>query len=450
MGESLWRKALEEIVGRDAVNDASEWCSAWGWEGSPPSVIAYPTSSEQVCEILRLASAERLKIAPAGAGTKQRMGGAASGVDVVLSLALMQRVIDYPHSDLTITVQAGTPLSTLEATVAAQGQSLPLDMPFANRATVGGCMATNSSGARRLAYGTWRDFVLGVQFVTSDGKLAKGGGKVVKNVAGYDLPKLLIGSFGTLAVITEVSLKVFPKPPATATFIAGFADARHGLQASDRILNSPLSPQSMDLIDMDAAALGGEPGTFSSPYNLAIQAAGPDVVLERFRRDLPALLQNEGAESISHCEETAEAGFWRVLQEMTPTFLAAHPDGVVAKASLPLTAMEGFIEAAKSAARSRHASSALLARAGSGIAYCYLWPTEQRGSGSTLVSTCEQLLRSAEHLGGRAIVEWRPVALERKIELWGSMQDDFPSMKRLKAEFDPLGILNPERFYGGI
>jgi len=325
-------------------------------------------------------------------------------------------------------------------------------MPFADRATVGGAIATNSTGPRRFAYGSWRDIVLGVHFVTAEGKLAKGGGKVVKNVAGYDLPKLLIGSCGTLAVIVEVALKVFPIPPGTATFVLGFATADQAFQASRRILNSPLIPQALDFVDSAAGVLASEARGLASPCNLLVGVAGQDVVVERFQRELPSLVRAHGLANVVSMRGEQESILWRAIQELTPTFLNAHPNGVVVKASLPLNRMEHFIARAQEVASGYSLSIANLARAGSGIAYCHLWSgADTRSAGpEPVVKASEFLLAEAERLGGRAIIEWCPTELKSKINLWGTLGDDFPWMRQVKAALDPLGILNPGRFYGGI
>ncbi|MBI4443111.1 MAG: FAD-binding oxidoreductase, partial [Acidobacteria bacterium] len=183
MQQNCW-KQLAEIVGAENISSDSAWLAERGWEAPLPAAVVYPGTSEQVSEILRLAYAERLVVAPAGHGTKQLMGGVAQRVDLVLSMSKLNRITDYPAADLTISVEAGLGVADLAAALRAKRQMLPLDVPFAAEATVGGAVAANSSGPRRLAYGTFRDVMIGMRFVTADGKLAKSGGKVVKNVAG--------------------------------------------------------------------------------------------------------------------------------------------------------------------------------------------------------------------------------------------------------------------------
>jgi glycolate dehydrogenase FAD-binding subunit len=408
---------------------------------------------EDVCEALRRASAERLKVAPVGRGTKLGMGGAGAPADVVLSLERLNRVSDYPASDLTITVEAGLPIRDLAPTLAAKGQMLPLDVPFATEATIGGTIAANVNGPRRLAYGSWRDLVLGMQFVTAEGKLVKGGGRVVKNVAGYDLPKLLVGSMGTLGVIVEITLKVFPIPPATTTLAMHFRSPSEAASAANHILHSPLLPQALDLVDAAAGVVAGEPVLGDAPFTLLAGVAGPEQVLARFERELPNLVRGNGLQHCVCLHGEQESSLWSAIQELTPAFLRARPTGCVVKASLPLSRMGDYLTQARRNGELQEISVALLARAGSGIVYAHLYPGAGAGNaviGERMRQSAERLIREAESTGGRAVVEWCPPELTGKINLWGAAGDDLPWMRKLKAALDPQGILSPGRFYGGI
>lgn len=397
--------------------------------------------------MLRQASAERRKVLPFGHGTKLGMGGAGQPIDLAISLERLSSICEYPASDLTITVEAGLPLRDLAAALAEKRQMLPLDVPFADRATVGGTIAANVNGPRRLGYGSWRDIVLGVHYVTADGKLAKGGGRVVKNVAGYDIPKLLIGSLGTLGVIVAVTFKVFPLPPAQATLVMGFRTPAQAAQAAQRIVHSQLLPQALDLIDAPAAGLIHQERWLHAPCTLLAAIAGPAEVLARFERDLPVMVRPQGLESVQLLQEDQENELWRSVREITPAFLAAHPDGAVVKASLPLASMSEFLEQARAVSQQHALNAATLARAGSGIVYSMFWPKEGR---PPIAAGVEWLIRQAEQRGGRAVVEWCPEALQGTLNRWGTLGDDFPAMRQLKAALDPGRILSPGRFYGGI
>ena len=449
--QANWNR-LAEMIGAENISSGSEWLAERGWDGPLPAAVVYPGTAAQVCEILRLAHAERLVITPAGHGTKQRMGGVPQRVDLLLSLSKMNRITDYPAADLTISVEAGLGVADLAAALRAKRQMLPLDVPFAAEATVGGAVAANSSGPRRLAYGTFRDVVIGMRFVTAEGKLAKSGGKVVKNVAGYDMAKLLIGSFGSLGVITDVNFKVFPLPLCSRTFVLGFSDATKALQARHRILNSPLLPQALDLVDSAVGTLTQQAALAAAPYSLVMAAAGPEAVIQRFERDLADLVRPDRPESIVAVSEEAEAALWHAVQELTPTAVRQNPEAAVVKVSVVLSGMEHFLDTARRAALDNGLEHAMLARAGTGIVYCYLWEKTEGASGppAAVERACRALLQEADWVGGRAIIEWCCKKLKDKVAWWGSLQDDFPLMQRLKKQWDPEGILNPGRFYGGL
>jgi glycolate oxidase FAD binding subunit len=331
---------------------------------------------------------------------------------------------------------------------------LPLDVPFAAEATIGGVVAANSTGPQRLACGSWRDLVLGMHFVTAEGVLAKGGGKVVKNVAGYDLPKLLIGSMGTLAVMVEIAFKALPMPPASATFLLSFSNVEAALEAARRIRHSPLAPRALDLVDAAAGSLAG-PAGLAAPFTLLVAAAGPEVVLDRFGRELHSILRGLGGDGALLRGE-AESAAWSAVQELTPTFVRSRPGGVVVKASLPLTAMGNFLTQARTAAAENEVHAASVARAGNGIVYCHLSTSARAddavpdGSKDRLIRVGSLVVEVAERLGGRAVVEWYPITLKSKMNLWGTLRDDIAWMRGVKQAMDPKGILKPGCFYGGI
>ena len=356
-----WTQHAARIVGEDNLALDIGELTARGWDGPSPQAIAYPASREEICELVRLALAERLCVIPAGGFTKQRMGGVPQAADLVISLRRMNRITDYQPADLTISVEAGLPFHALESAARAQGQMLPLDVPFATESTLGGIIATNSSGPRRLAYGTARDMVLGIHFVTAEGKLAKCGGKVVKNVAGYDLSKLLIGSSGSLAIISDITFRLFPVPPASITLVKGFPDLTSAVQARDRILHSVYTPQAMEMLDAAASAFVPQGKLLSSPFSLLVRVAGPDAVLERTQEELPSLVGNVHSGTTQWLSGEDESKLWQGLQELTPALLRAHPNATQVKVSALLSKTGVILEAVSWVAAINQLSSAVLA-----------------------------------------------------------------------------------------
>ncbi|MBI2817149.1 MAG: FAD-binding oxidoreductase [Acidobacteria bacterium] len=451
MIQSAGLRELYDIAGSEHVIYDAEFLRQHGWEGELPKACVTPSTEEQLCEIMRLAQAEKWKVAPAGNFTKVRLGGVTEGIDLVISLRCLNGIIEYQPADLTVTVEAGTRLSALNAALAKERQMLPLDVPFtATGATIGGVMATNSSGPRRLSYGSVRDMAIGARFVTADGTLAKSGGKVVKNVAGYDIVKLLIGSYGTLGIVTSATFKVFPLPPATATVVMGFATVVDAMKARDRILNSPLIPQSLDLVDAAAAELMGQGIATESAYSLLAAVAGPPLMVERVCRELPELVRFDGVRSVSELNGEAERTLWNAVQEITPLALERSRQTTVVKGSVVLSNVGNIVARARDAAAQHELQVATVARAGSGTVYCHIWPARDGDApAERIANTCEIIVREAEQHGGWATIEWTTAEVKSRLPQW-NVGDDFAVMQRVKHELDPEGVLNPGRLFGKI
>ena len=362
-----------------------------------------PSSADELAAALLEASSRKQAIRLGGLGTKRMMGGPLMPADVEISTARMNRVLQYEPRDLTISVEAGLPFAELARTLAEHKQMVPLDPPWFEHCTVGGVVAANVSGPRRRLYGTARDAIIGMRFVTVEGTVVETGGTVVKNVAGLDMGKLMVGSFGTLAAIASVNFRLHPIPPQTRTFVQQFASAAAAVSARDGILNSQLQPSAIDIVKS-----GGV-------YRLAVQAGGSAAVLDRYTRDLGEMEIVEG---------DAEAQLWREIREFTPEFLATHPEGAVARVSCPLTEVARVLESFPARA---------LARAGNGVCYGYFddWRTA----------------------GNRGVIEYAPQAAREKLELWpidAASESNFAMMKKVKEMFDPQYLLNRRRLYGRL
>ena len=268
-------------------------------------VYVSPASAEEVAAVLALANERQLSVGPAGGSTER--SAAESHVDIVLHTNRLTQVEHYDHADLTVGVGAGTTVAQLNAMVGADRLLFACDPPLPERATVGGILATASHGPLRHGYGALRDFCIGIRFVTGDGRRAKGGGRVVKNVAGYDLMKLLIGSYGTLAVITSASFKLFPAPRQTRTFLAEFATAKEALEFRDRVMRSPLSPMCLEIVSPGARKLM-RPEMTSDAWVICVRAAGSDAVLARYRKELGSAITRE-------LDGDSESKMWRAIED---------------------------------------------------------------------------------------------------------------------------------------
>ena len=268
-------------------------------------VYVSPASPQEVAAVLRLVNERKLSVGPAGGSTEYN--AADLHVDILLHTNRLTQIEHYDHADLTVGVGAGMTVSQLKAMVGADQLLFACDPPLPERATVGGILATASHGPLRHGYGALRDYCIGVRFVTGDSRRAKGGGRVVKNVAGYDLMKLLIGSFGTLAVITSASFKLFPAPRQTRTFLAEFATAKEALEFRDLVVRSPLFPMCLELVSPGARRMM-RPEMSSDAWVICVRAAGSDAILGRYRRELGSAITRE-------LEGDDEKTMWRVVQD---------------------------------------------------------------------------------------------------------------------------------------
>ncbi len=247
--------ALAEIVGDAHVVSEPSTCAGMAVSGKTPQHIVSPSTAECVAAVLKFAAEHDLAVITRGNGTKLGLSGPPSRYDLALSLKELTHVWHYEPADLTITVEPGMRFADLQDFLGRENLWLPLDPRGGANATLGGILATNSVGPLRLRFGSARDMVLGLRVATTEGKLIKSGGRVVKNVAGYDLSKLMVGSFGTLGVIVEASLKLYPRPPARATWVLEAGSLGLARDLRGRILNSPLEPFSMVLLNPTASGV---------------------------------------------------------------------------------------------------------------------------------------------------------------------------------------------------
>jgi len=375
-----------------------------------------PRTPQELADALAAAASQKRTITLSGASSKRLMAGPIEPADVCLSTAAMTRVLQYEPRDLTISVEAGMRYADLDRLVAQNRQMIPFDPPFAETATIGGVLASNTSGSRRRLYGTARDFVIGMKFATLEGKLVQSGGMVVKNVAGLDMSKILIGSFGTLAAIAVANFKLVPRPSAEASFVIPFDSLDDAIAARDRILKGQIPPVSIDLLNLLASAQLGYKG-----HLLALRVAGNAAAVDRCRRELATrdALVLEGKE---------ESRFWKQVQEYTPHFLEKFASGVVVRASCTLAQLKEVLSSFDTAA---------IARAGSGVCYAYF----------TRADAAVRWLTSATRRGWKATIEFAPDDQRARLDLWPAPSAELEMMKKIKNMFDPNHLLNRGRLF---
>jgi glycolate oxidase FAD binding subunit len=380
-----------------------------------------PSNAHELAGALLAASSAGRSIALRGSGSKDAMGGPVPDAAVDLRLDGLSGVLQYEPHDLTIQVAAGTPWREFTATLAQQGQMLPLDPPCAATATVGGVVAANCSGPRRRYFGSARDMVIGMTIATLDGNLVQTGGMVVKNVAGLDMQKALTGSFGTLAAIASVNFKLAPLPELSRTFVFAFQTAADCLAARQRVLTSRLQPAAVDILNPRAARLTGW-----DVFLLAVRAGGSKAVLARYARELGGATVLEGEK---------EDAFWQAVQEFAPLFMSQGVDQAPGRAVVRVGHMLAELGDVLDSA-----PGACIARAGNGVSYLAF----------DGLDALQAWMSATQTKPWSRVVEWSSAEVRDKADLWPTAGEDFDLMKRLKLLFDPQHVLNPGRLYGHI
>jgi glycolate oxidase FAD binding subunit len=463
---------LEGLVGASSAISSAERLSPYAIGRVIPAIALQPGSAEEIAEIVKFAGAEGLAIVPCGARTKLSIGMPPVRYDVALDLTRLDKIAAYDPGDLTLSVEPGILLRNLHRSLGEHGQSLPLGAPFLTRATVGGTIASGVDGPMRQFYGTARDFVLGMEFVTGDGVSGKSGGRVVKNVTGYDMHKPMIGSLGTLAVLTKINFRTFPAPQSLRGFVAHFTTAQDATACRDAVAASVLRPLTFEIFSPSAAALFSRssaaisdsnpnalPGGLFSPtaWTLATSFAAETAVLNRCENDLRKITEAAGAthfaqvgKDAGHQEPLHLGAVFQRVREFVPIALESSPACTIVKMSVVPQHLEHAIAAAKHSAEDHSLPWVLMAR-GVGVIYVALLPAARDDHSMNCVASAANRIQSdCARLGGHSTIPWCPDEWKSALKIWGAEREDLPLMRKLKSVFDPRGILAPGRFVGGI
>lgn len=442
---------LLDIVGPEHTLTDPTAVHEYQVDGLTPAAVVRPADADQVAEVVRFARAEKLALVACGSRSRLAVGMPPARYDVAVDMTRLNRIIAYDPGDLTVGVEAGIRVADLHAVLAEKGQHLPLQMPFYERMTIGGTLATGMSGPARQAYGTTRDFTLGLEFVTGEGQRAKSGGRVVKNVTGYDIHKLLIGSLGTLAVVTVANFRTFPLPPAQATFVASFPDGAGALALRRVIAQSPLSLHTLEIASPEMARLIDPEAKYlpAGMWSSVIGASGNEKVVTRHAADLATLAAAAKAASFVRLTDDQQTYVWSRVREFPSLAMAASPAATIVKVNVLPGQFAEVVEQARAITDRQAVPCALHVRA-VGIVYVVLLPAALDEAASARLAACASALLEYGQRVGTAMIEWCPTELKRKVNVWGTPRGDFELMRRVKKVFDPDGILSPGRHLGGI
>jgi glycolate oxidase FAD binding subunit len=420
-------------------------------DGVRASFVCAPGSVDEVSAAVKAAGRAGAGVIPWGGGTRMTLGFPPRAGSLVLQTERLDEIVEYEPADLTVTVQAGMRLADLQERLRAEGQMLALDPAAADRATIGGLIAANASGPLRLLYGTARDLVIGTRVVNADGVISKAGGRVVKNVAGYDLNKLYVGSLGTVGIIVELSFKLHPLPQAQGLLLASFDSPEDAARVVAALMRSPLGPAAVELLDAGSAAgLPGSPTVGDGGVLLIVAATGFEKAVQRQLGDVKELCQQASGTDAVREGETLDA-IWTHLREHTDPSVAGI---ALLKLAVPPARSAVALATARRMAREDGFNPSTQAHAGSGVVYLRLqpeqWEAAQAGRLAALVSRLRTFARGE---GGSLVVEAAPAAARQgpdAIDPWGEVGSGFPVMRALKQNLDPGGTLNPGRFVGRL
>jgi glycolate oxidase FAD binding subunit len=405
-----------EFVRAADVNDAV--CAV------QPQLVVAPGNEAEVAAVLRCANESGIAVIPRGGGTKLEWGNAPARGELILSLSRLNRVLDYAWADLTVSVEAGCTLQRLQETLVKHGQRLALDALWPERATIGGVLSTNDSGALRLRFGALRDLIIGVTLALPDSTLASSGGRVVKNVAGYDLPKLATGALGTLGVITRAFFRLHPACPNSLTVSFNAASVEEMQTKILAIQDSKLAHTAFQI------RCGGEMG----------RGAVAELLLEATEAGLVA--QQQQVRKMVGSFEIAEKQVWSARQEL---WSGGLENTVVAKMSVLPALIAKTTRLVESATKDDQLKWKTVFQA-TGIGWLRL-----DGPARELADIVNRLRAALESDGGSLVIAHRPQSKKMSaIDAWGNPGDALPLMRALKQRLDPQNTLNPGRFVGGI
>ena len=443
---------LSAIVPQGALPPSNRHAE-YAIDGLSPMAVVVPDDRRQVADVMRWAAENEVTVFPRGGGTKLGLGNPPESVGLVLDLSRLNRVIDYQPGDMTATVEAGITLDALQRELAAARQFVPLESPIPGRATVGGALSTASVGAMAHAYGPPRDWLIGIGVVGADGVETKAGGRVVKNVTGYDLNKLYTGSLGTLGIIVEASFKVSPLQPEECLLAAPFPSMEDAVSAGRELLSSPAGPMSYVAVTQGLArrllfsrqgvSLSQDLGERMGALGLSF-FSGRAAAVRRRVEETSAELLGAGARGVSRATGDGAAATRRWVtdlgwqEDFAPT--------LVLKLSAPRRVIPSLAGACLNIGL-LETPSEVLADPGFGTVRVFFWgDSDDEG----VLEAIRESRRAAQQHGGTAVVEVCHPSIKVKLDVWGEEPGSMEIMRRLKEQFDPQRLLNRGRFIGRL
>ncbi|MFQ5485075.1 MAG: FAD-binding oxidoreductase [Desulfobacterales bacterium] len=470
---------LMDIVGPEHVETDARDVEQYAVDGTVPAAVVFPKDTKQVSEVVTYADRKNLAIIPFGSGTKMGSGHPPKRLDFVLSTARLNRMVDVDTDNLTFTVEAGVKFRDIQARLATEedrcylpigdleteaeaficsdrshsGCFMPLDPPFSARATIGGILASNSTGPRRLLYGLPRDILLGIRFVTPGGAIVGTGGKTVKNVSGYDVSKLMIGSAGPLGILCEMTLRLLPLPERMETILVAFDSFKKTSAFVETIFNTQLLPAAVEVMNKRAVESFQNSKSDFTPglYSVAVALEAYDEAVERMKSEMLGMAGDLEAKDRIVLSEDGHRLFWHSMGNLQTRVAGRFPGKITVKLNYQISDWKDIIQFTDEMLSSNHLEYTLLCQAGNGgCSINFLLTGDDKTGSEKAVSTIDLLLEEACRANGNLVVQNAPADLKKDLPMWGKPRLDFQVMQRVKNRLDPKWIMSPGRFTGEL
>ena len=434
---------LADLVGPHAVASAAD-LSDYLIDQLVPVAAVKPSDASAVAAVITWAQRVGVAVYPCGGRTAIQLGNTPTRPGIALDLSGLNRLVDFQPADLTVSVEAGATIAQLYEALAQDGKFVPIAAPLAHRATVGGTLAAGISGPLRSVYGLPRDWLIGVTVVGADGTQTKAGGKVVKNVTGYDLNRLYTGSMGTLAVITEATFKLAPAPTDWAVVVASFSGTDSAASAAQSLQAQYFAPLGLHVLTGKAAKQIA-PSMDGGASAIAISGGRPASMKRRV--DDTVGLWSPISQAVHVARGDEADGLIRALTDLPAD--ADQPPTVCVRINAQPSALQDVL-ACSDMLLGNSMPPSVVADVGFGGGRLLWWDDLADADPVQVATGLLGIQSAAESLGGGAIVERCPDNVKAHIDVWGAQPSGMQIMRRMKRQFDPQNILNPGRFVGGL
>lgn len=439
----LWSGAI--LTDKAEVRFDSGTLQRFAVDGVRPSAVVWPQSEEELSQWLREAYRQQARVLIGGAGELMHIGGTPEPFDLAICMTRLKRVLDFDPENLTVSVEAGMPLQELQARVRERNLWLPLDPPVSGSATLGGIVAANAFGPRRQLYGGVRDLLLGCRVVLADGTLVKAGGKTVKNVAGYDLTKLFVGSLGSIGVLSALTLRLSPLVESARTVLAVFPRREGCCRAAAVMARSQLCPTAVEVVSPGALGRLAMPelSGCADAHLLAVLFEGKRQVVAAVTRAAEAELRSAAAEA-----RVLDTGAGRRLWKGVAELLQGAEGRLQVRVNVPMSEVERVLARIEQAVRARGCRAEVVCHYGLGV----ITANVDVDQGTELEVARELVALRAEiaEQGGSVVLSRARKETKQELDVWGARPETLGLMRRLKQEFDPRGVFAGGRFVGGL